>query len=428
MWSPSAPGERVRLTVAVPVLLRELALLGGLAALFLLPVRPEHWPHVPELLGGFALYKLGGLALAWYRPGGFQGIRLATRTLDYLFVFLLTWFTGGAESNFYLLYPLLISLDAYEGGHRGGLVAATLSSILYAGDHALAPEGSDWSHVLGRTGLLFILGTALGWFSERERAARAAAERLNQELETALRQLRVAQAKLVQSERLATVGRMTSKIAHEVRNPLGAITLNLGMLQEALPAGGEAAQLLAATVEQVEVLSSITEEYLQFGRLAQPRPEHVDPATLLAELLRALEPELLARGVRVLPEMSGPMPSLVADPRLLRQALINLIKNAGEAVGPGGTVRMGAASGQAGMEFWVADDGPGVPDVDASRIFEPFYTTKPGGTGLGLAVVQQVALEHGGTVHCDRQPGGGARFILRLPLRVPERIEEPALA
>ncbi len=419
-----ARGDRFRGALAVPVILRELALLGGLVALFLAPVRPEHWAHLPLLLGGFAAYKLGGLAVAWHRLYWLPRVRLTTRTLDYLFVFLLIWFTGGTQSHFYLLYNLLVSLDAYESGHRGGLAAATAAAALYAGDHALEPNGNDWTHVASRAGLFFILGTALGWLSDRERAARAATEQANQELETALHQLHVTQDKLVQSERLATVGQMTSKIAHEIRNPLGAITLNLGLLEETLPAQGEASHLLAATKEQVQALSSVTEEYLQFSRLARPHRQQVDPAPLLGEVAELMEPELVARGARLVLEVERPLPAMRADPRLVRQALINLIKNAAEAVKAGGTVWVGAAAMHSAIEFWVADDGPGVSAPEMSRIFEPFYTTKPGGTGLGLAVVQQVALDHGGTIHCESHPGHGARFVLRLPLHGPERSEE----
>lgn len=407
--------------LGVPILLRELALLGGLVALLLVPVRPEHWQHVPKLLAGFVFYKLGGLAVGSYRPAWLSRVRFATRTLDYLFVFLLVWFTGGTQSQFWLLYPLLISLDSYEGAYRGGLASAALSSALYTADHLLNPDSRGWTHIAAHTGLFFIFGTALGWLSDRERAARAAAQE-------ALRDLHLTQDRLVQSERLATVGQMTSKISHEVRNPLGAITLNLGLLEEVLPAGSEAARLLAATKDQVQALNTITEEYLQFGRLAQPRPEPMDPAGFLAGLLEAVEPELAAHGVRVVSEVTGTLPPMVVDPRLVRQALLNLIRNAAEAIGPGGTVRLGGRARDDQVEFWVADDGPGVAAVDLPRIFEPFYTTKPGGTGLGLAVVQQVALEHGGTVLCESQPGHGARFALWLPWRAPAPKREPAHA
>ncbi len=411
----------------IPVLLRELGLLGGLAALFLVPVRPEQGRQLIAVLLGFASYKLSALVLAWYRPSWLQRLRVATRALDYVFVFLLVWLTGGITSQFTQLYFLLVALDAYENGHWGGLIAALFSTLLYAGDHVLGPRENDWPHVAGHVGVLFMLGSVLGWLSDRERAARAGAEKVNHELEEALRQLQVAQEKLVQAERLAAVGQMSSRVAHEVRNPLGAIILNLALLGKALPAEGEAAEVLAATKEQVQVLSSITEDYLQLGQLARPRPEPVDPAGLLAGLHQALEPELLARGVRLVLEEKEPLPTVVADPRLLRQAFINLIKNAGEAVSQGGTVRLGAAGGEGHIEFWVADDGPGIAPADLSKIFEPFYTTKPGGTGLGLAVVQQVALEHRGTVRCESRPGLGTRFTLRLPLGAPETKEEPTL-
>ena len=174
---------------------------------------------------------------------------------------------------------------------------------------------------------------------------------------------------------------------------------------------------MAAIQGQVGALNAVVEEYLRFARLPTPKPEPVRVEDLLQDLLAFLREETQGRGIAVKLEVRGGIPPTQADPRLLRQALLNLVRNACEAMPGGGTVTItGQERGEA-VEIAVADTGPGIPAEHRARLFEPFFTTKAEGTGLGLAIARQIALAHSGDITCESAPGAGATFTLRLPRR-----------
>ncbi|MBI2114522.1 MAG: hypothetical protein HYT85_05515 [candidate division NC10 bacterium] len=433
--------------------LRALAMLGGMVALFLVPLRPEHQPHLLPLAWAFVAYKvLLFLAIrAW--PERLRLLLLGTVGLDLLFVSLFVWFSGGLESHFYLLFYLLVALAAVHFGPGMALGTAGGAGVLYGLASLVGTPAADWHHLSSRVATFFLLGGALGFISQRERVARAEAERLNEELqehqsrlEKAYHELQATQERLVQSERLATIGQMSAKVSHEVRNPLGSISLNAELLEDELQAlpgdrRAEAAGLLAAIRTQVDVLSAVTEEYLRFARLPRPKLEAAAVAPLIEELAAFVRGELGGRRVRLDVVVPDGLPPIRLDPGQIHQALLNLIRNAAEAMPEGGTVRVTARwtvgppssvsrpdhsqaiddrrpeTGDRYMEISVEDTGPGVPPENLDRIFEPFFSTKDGGTGLGLAIARQIAADHDGTLTCENGPGGGAAFRLTLPLQ-----------
>ena len=432
--------------------LRALAMLGGMVALFLVPLRPEHQPHLLPLAWAFVAYKvLLFLAIRTW-PDRFRLLLLGTVGLDLLFVSLFVWFSGGLESHFYLLYYLLVALAAVHFGPGIALGTAGGAGVLYGLASFVGTPGADWHHLSSRVATFFLLGGALGFISQRERLARAEAERLNVELrenqarlEKAYQELQATQERLVQSERLATIGQMSAKVSHEVRNPLGSISLNAELLEDELQAmpedrRAEAASLLAAIRSQVDVLSAVTEEYLRFARLPKPKLEATAVAPLIQELAEFVRAELQARRVHLVVAAPDRLPMIHMDPGQMRQALLNLVRNAAEAMPEGGTVGVTArlvkwSNSQLVnwsqpidqsttrpidirdfIEIAVRDTGPGIPPENLDRIFEPFFSTKEGGTGLGLAIARQIATDHGGVLTCESSPGGGAAFCLILPI------------
>jgi len=221
--------------------------------------------------------------------------------------------------------------------------------------------------------------------------------------------------RLIHSERLAAAGRVTAQVAHEVRNPLSAISLNAEMLEDELPADAdEPRKLLRAIRGEVERLEAITEEYLQFARLPAAQLEREDLPELLRSLLDFVGEEMGGQGIEVRRELD-PVPAVAGDDGQLRQAFLNLVRNAREAMPQGGrlTVRTAAHNGEVEVSF--EDTGPGIAGDDLPRIFDPFYSTKAGGTGLGLPITQRIVTEHGGRIVVDGRPGQGARFVVRLP-------------
>jgi signal transduction histidine kinase len=228
---------------------------------------------------------------------------------------------------------------------------------------------------------------------------------------------------LVRSARLAAVGKMAAVITHEVRNPLSSIGLNAELLDEELGkvAAGtspdEARTLLVAMQKEVDRLTDITEEYLRFARLPRPRLEKEQLADIASGLVEFQKGELETRGIHVQAELARDLPPVMADEAQIRQALLNLVRNAAEAMSPGGgTLRLSTARGKNGsVEVRVADTGPGIPPEHLDRIFEPFFSTKDGGTGLGLALTQQIVVEHGGKLHVESS-ASGTTFVVELPV------------
>jgi signal transduction histidine kinase len=424
------------------VVLRALAMLGGLTAVFLVQHPPEHQPYLGGLAWAFVAYKLLlFLAIrAWVAR--LRIVLLATTVLDLSFVGLFVWLGGGLESHFYLLFYLLVALAAVHFGPGVGIATAGGASVAYAVASAGVFPHHDWTHLIVRVATFFLLGGALGYLSQRERLARTEAEHLNEELkanqsrlERAYQELRAAQERLVQSERLATIGQMSAKVSHEVRNPLSSISLNVELLEDELSAlpherRAEAGHLVGAIRSQVDTLSTVTEGYLRFARLPKPNLQVVSLGPVIADLADFVREELRARKVQLVVDAEPGLPTVRVDASQIRQALLNLIRNAAEAMPEGGTltVRAGTVtgtrdsglgvnqdSGSRFVEIAVTDAGVGIAPEDLGRVFEPFFTTKEGGTGLGLAISREIAVEHGGTLACESGPGNGATFRLTLP-------------
>ncbi len=243
----------------------------------------------------------------------------------------------------------------------------------------------------------------------------------------AYRELNEAQARIIQSEKMAVVGTFASGLAHEVRNPLNSIALQLSILDRRIApmesgVSGELKELLGIIREEVKRLDNLVGDFLQFSRTnrIQYRPASVD--ALLDEVMQLLRPEARAAGVTLRRQRIGAeIPDLRVDPEKIKQVAINLVQNAIEAMSGGGTavVESGLVDGHARIA--VKDTGPGLPE--GLDVFQLFVTTKARGTGLGLSIAQQIVLEHGGEITAVSAPGEGAAFTVRLPVSPPEETE-----
>jgi signal transduction histidine kinase len=222
---------------------------------------------------------------------------------------------------------------------------------------------------------------------------------------------------LIRSERLATVGRMAAHITHEIRNPLASLGLNVELLADEVgPDNEEARKLVTSIGNEVDRLSEITETYLRFVRLPKPKLEHEDLGAIATSVLEFASGELKLAGVTWSIRVEPGMPEVVADESQLRQALLNLVRNAKEAMPTGGRIEVEVARMSEGMVRLVfADSGPGISRENLAQIFEPFFSTKTKGTGLGLALVQQIVIEHGGRIEVECPASGGTKFTVVLP-------------
>jgi len=250
--------------------------------------------------------------------------------------------------------------------------------------------------------------------------------RLYDKARRAYRELNEAQARIIQSEKMAVVGTFASGLAHEVRNPLNSIALQLSILERRvapLPAGvaGEIKELVGVIREEVKRLDNLVGDFLQFSRSnrVQYRPTALD--ALVDEVARLLRPEARANGVSLRRARIGEtIPDLRVDPEKMKQVVINLVQNAIEAMPEGGvvTVESGLVDGRAALV--VRDSGPGLPE--GLDVFQLFVTTKAQGTGLGLSIAQQIVLEHGGEIAAVSEAGKGATFTVSLPVERPGEV------
>ncbi len=230
-------------------------------------------------------------------------------------------------------------------------------------------------------------------------------------------------------ERLSALGNLAATVAHEIRNPLNAISMGLQRVRaEFVPAGGEAEYRRVVDVVQGEVrrLNGIVESFLSLARPLALRPAVVPVAPLLREVADFIGPEAQARGVRLVTDLAPDLPAARLDGDHVKQVLLNLVSNALEAMPDGGTLTLGAVSRDGALVLGVEDTGPGIPAGLLPRIFEPYVTTRARGTGLGLAIARRIVEAHGGRIEAASRTGRGSRFTVTVPLAGPPAQEARA--
>ncbi len=241
-----------------------------------------------------------------------------------------------------------------------------------------------------------------------------------------------ARERLMRAERMAAIGILSAQVTHEIRNPLNALGLNAELLGDELAAlpgdASEARALLSAIRTEIDRLNGVAETYLTLARLPRPHLQPEDVGALLESLLAFHREEWKGRGTTVHLSIPPHLPEILADAGPLRQALLNLIRNAVDAMEPqgGGTLHLSITVEGKALTLMVKDEGPGMDPERLPRIFDPFFSTKASGTGLGLPITHQIVADHGGTIRCESEVGRGTTFWVELPLAPREGEETEA--
>jgi two-component system sensor histidine kinase PilS (NtrC family) len=220
-----------------------------------------------------------------------------------------------------------------------------------------------------------------------------------------------------QADRLAAVGRLSANMAHEIRNPLASISGAVEALSRDLPPDHARGQLVEIVLRESARLNQIVGDFLEYARPAPMVPLEINMAEILDEVLLLIEHRSLPANLKVIREYGDTLPTR-ADPQRFRQAVWNLCLNAVQAMPEGGELRVSARSLREHgdrLQVSIADTGQGIADSDLPHIFEPFFSTKPEGSGIGLALVYRVVEEHGGSIEVRSRIGDGTIFILTLP-------------
>jgi two-component system sensor histidine kinase HydH len=221
---------------------------------------------------------------------------------------------------------------------------------------------------------------------------------------------------LRRAEHLATLGRLLAGVAHEVRNPLAAIRSTVQLWQR-LPEQARSPTAVDPILQAVDRLNGLVSRLLYFTRSGLDEPRSVDLNAVVRDTLALLAAETKAHAVQIRADLAADLPSIRGSAQTLQQVVLNLASNALQAMPNGGVLRCrtGRSADGSAVELEVADTGPGVPAAARQHLFEPFFTTRPDGTGLGLALCREIVQQHGGRIDLVEEPGWGAVFRVTLP-------------
>lgn len=307
-------------------------------------------------------------------------------------------------------YYLPIVLGALWYGLRGGVVAALAATALYL-PHVTLQWGSSMhghgSNQYLEVVMFNLLGPVIGLVASRE-------HRQRRELQRAYRRLADSFERGKQAERLAAVGRLAAELAHEIRHPVASLEGSLPILLEGVPDDDPRQEFAGICRQELTRLESLTSQVLDYARPGRAEVVAMDPNDVLRRVHATLSPHARRRDVGLVLDLATGLPPAMIDPQRMQQVFLNLGWNALEAVADGGRVRLSSGHDTRGSWLAVEDDGPGLDPTVREQLFEPFVSTKEGGTGLGLAVVWQLVQQQGGQVEVDDAPGGGARFTVHL--------------
>jgi len=310
--------------------------------------------------------------------------------------------------------------EKFLGAPAGHFIGRRVTDIFPAGHplrDALHLEGDELSEVAAETELVTSEGTKRVGVSVQaiqeggERMGALVTLRDLDSLESINTQLQV-------SERLAAVGRITAGVAHEVKNPLNSMRLWLENLKESLPEEQDSGAQHAVQVldKEIDRLDAVVKRFLDFTRPMEVRLEATQLAELLKEMMQVAQPQLQKANVQVAQLLPIDVPEVYVDRALLKQAVLNLVLNAAEAMPNGGQLRLVLSRRGEMAEIAVGDTGKGIPPENRQKIFQLFFTTRPGGSGIGLASTFRIVQLHNGSIDFTSEVGRGTTFRIELPL------------
>jgi two-component system, sporulation sensor kinase E len=234
------------------------------------------------------------------------------------------------------------------------------------------------------------------------------------------------EAQLRRAESLASLTTLAAGVAHEIKNPLGSISIHVQLIKKSLKAKDEVElpfleRHIGIVEEEIDRLNKIVVDFLFAVRPMDVQLRESDPGELVAEIAELIKPEAERSAVELVLSIAEGLPRVDLDDRLMKQALINLVKNALAAMPGGGELRLGVAQADDEIVLSVGDSGLGISEEDLPKIFEPYFTTKENGTGLGLTITFKIVREHDGEITVSSRPGQGSTFSIHLPIPQKEK-------
>ena len=398
-------------------------------------IRPQDFVWIPlflalaatsEILDVFVVVPLVALGLVQVLEPKIKALsstrgRAVWIILKMAIVYLLIAYTNGIESNFWLLLLLPVVSAATVSGVMGTLVFTTLAALAYVSFllfldwDKFVLERPEIEVLIQRVVCLFLVGNLTNLLAEALRVQSEKYRRAAEHLAEANRQVVEAQEAARRSDRLAALGQLTAGLAHELRNPLGTIKASAEMLNKELSRENEVAREVAGFIStEVDRTNSLVTRFLQFARPLQLRMEKEDLTHTLDRAIALAERE--TPGIAIYRNYAPEIPPFPFDAELMERVFYNLVLNAAQATTPGGTVTVKTRANGRTVETAVIDRGSGIDSKTMNNIFNPFFTTKAEGVGLGLAIVSKIVDEHGGKIAVESEPGKGSIFCVSLPV------------
>jgi len=229
--------------------------------------------------------------------------------------------------------------------------------------------------------------------------------------------LRKTESQLIRSEKLAALGQLAAGIAHEIRNPLTSINILIHSLRERLPSGNSQQEDLKVVEEEIHRMNEIVDQFLRFAKPASPFLEKTDVLSIFEETLQLLRPQIEKQRIVVEREFQA-LPMILIDPEQMKQAMLNLLLNAIQAMPEGGQLTLKGQNSKEGqwIQLSIEDSGMGISPEDIDKLFDPFFSTKEGGIGLGLSITHRIIDQHHGKIEVENAPGKGTIFTVWLPI------------
>jgi two-component system sensor histidine kinase HydH len=377
------------------------------------------------------IYEIGPImalaALQILEPKlGFVGTtrgKVAWIILKLLFSYALIGFTGSINSSFYwiLLLPVI------SAGTSLGVLGTQIFIVLSCGAYLSFLGFIDWDRrfldqqdirdLALRVIFLAVAGNLTNTLAEALRRQYAKTKAVADQLAEANRNLQQAEEAVRRSDRLAALGQLAAGLAHELRNPLGTIRASAEMLTRSVAAENEVAREVAGFISsEVDRTNSLVTRFLDFVRPLELRPAPADLAQVLDRSVAMVEREAAAREVTVYKNYSPDIPPFPLDTELMERVFYNLLANAAQATAPGGAVTVKTRPAGDNAEISIIDRGEGIDPKIIDTIFNPFFTTKADGVGLGLAICSKIVDQHGGKIVVESEPGKGSVFRVCLPM------------
>lgn len=380
---------------------------------------PDRQPATILLLSALGVFQLLEPRLL---PSSIKA-GVAFVVIKFAICYLLIGWTDGIASRYYWVLFLPVISAATTLSLSGTVIASVLASGVYLsflrflGPNQFVPP-SEYPELIMRALMLPVIGYLTQQLAESNRIALRKAEAAAEQAAEANRQLQEAEAAMRRSERLAALGQLSAGLAHELRNPLGTIKTSAEMLVKSVPSEDGVAREMASYISsEVDRTNSLITRFLDFARPLAVRLEKADLAQVIDRAVAEVERHSPPLDVVIYKNYSPDIPPFLLDAQLMERVLYNLLLNAAQASPPKGTVTVKTRQASDTVEIAVIDRGAGIDRQHLENIFNPFFTTKAAGVGLGLAIVSKIVDEHGGKISVESRTGEGSVFRVYLPLR-----------